>query len=92
MPLGAEPLHTLIEGATGTGKTQLLKQMVEHIRARGDTIVVVDTGYDLYKVFGRDGDIVLSAFDPASPGWMPQNEVRTAVRLERARRKPHSPG
>lgn len=77
MPEGMEPLHTLIEGATGTGKTQLLKQMVDYIRKRGDTVVVVDTGYDLHKSFGQANDIILSPFDPASPGWMPQNEVRS---------------
>lgn len=77
MPAELEPLHTLIEGATGTGKTQLLKSMVAFLRARGDTVVVVDTGYDMWKSFGRPDDIILSPFDPASPGWLPQNEVRS---------------
>ncbi|WP_405402754.1 type IV secretion system DNA-binding domain-containing protein [Paracoccus sp. Ld10] len=76
MPLAAEPVHTLIEGATGMGKTQVLKGMMEFIRARGDTVVVVDDNYDLHKAFGKSGDIVLSAFDEASPGWLPQNEVK----------------
>ena len=76
MPENMEPLHTLIEGATGTGKTQLLKQMVDYIRKRGDGLVVVDTGYDLHKTFGQRDDIILSPFDASSPGWMPHNEVR----------------
>ena len=76
MPETAEPLHTLIEGATGTGKTQLLKQMIDFIRARGDALVVVDSGHEMHRTFGRPGDLVLSVFDGASPGWLPQNEVR----------------
>lgn len=77
MPLAAESVHTLIEGATGSGKTQILKGMVDFIRARGDAVVIVDDNYDLHKSFGRAGDIVLSAFDDAGPGWLPQNEIRS---------------
>ena len=75
MPERAEPLHTLIEGATGTGKTQLLKQMMAYIRARGDTVVVVDTNLDMFETFGKPGDILLSPFDSRSPGWSPSNEI-----------------
>lgn len=75
MPARAEPLHTLIEGATGTGKTQLLKQMVQYIRDRGDTVVIVDTNFDMFQTFGQPDDIILSAFDPRSPGWSPANEI-----------------
>lgn len=76
MPPKSEPLHTLIEGATGTGKTQILKRMVDYIRSRGDTVVIVDTGYDMHTALGREGDIVLSVFDDASPGWLPKNEIQ----------------
>lgn len=76
LPARAEPLHLLMEGATGTGKTQLLKNMVAAIRARGDTVVVVDSNYDLFNTFGRPGDIVLNPLDPRSPGWLPGNEIR----------------
>lgn len=78
MPQRVEPQHLLIEGATGSGKTQLLKQMIQYLRDRGDTLVVVDSGYEMHRTFGRQGDLVLSAFDPNSPGWLPHNEVRTA--------------
>lgn len=77
MPGNVEALHTLIEGATGTGKTQVLKRMVDYLRTRGDTVVVVDTGYDLHKALGRPDDIVLSVFDEAGPGWLPQNEIQS---------------
>ena len=76
MPEHLESLHMLIEGATGTGKTQLLKNMVAHLRARGDTVVVVDTNYDMWTAFNRPDDVILSPFDPAFPGWLPMNEVR----------------
>ena len=77
LPVHAEPLHLLIEGATGTGKTQALKNMTAFLRARGDTVVAVDGGYDLHQTFGRPKDVVLSLFDERSPGWMPWNEVRS---------------
>ena len=76
LPPQAEPLHVLIEGATGTGKTQTLKGMVAFLRERGDTVVAVDGGYDLHETFGRPDDLVLSIFDQRSPGWVPWNEVR----------------
>lgn len=77
MPLRVEPQHLIIEGATGTGKTQLLKQQISFLRDRGDTLVVVDSNYEMHRTFGRQGDLVLSAFDENSPGWLPHNEVRT---------------
>lgn len=77
MPPKAEPLHTLIEGAPGTGKTQMLKRLVDYVRHRGDTVIVVDSNYDMHKTLSRPGDIVLSAFDETGPGWVPQNEVRS---------------
>lgn len=76
LPEHLESLHMLIEGATGTGKTQLLKNMVAHLRARGDTVVIVDTNYDMWTAFNQPDDVILSPFDPAFPGWLPMNEVR----------------
>lgn len=76
MPENVEALHTVIEGATGRGKTQILKNMIDHIRQRGDTLIVVDSNYDLHKTFGRPDDVVLSIFDDRSPGWEPRNEIR----------------
>lgn len=77
MPQRVEPQHLIIEGATGTGKTQLLKQMIDYMRDRGDTLVIVDSSYEMHRTFGRQGDLVLSPFDEKSPGWLPNNEVRT---------------
>lgn len=77
MPHQAEPLHMLIEGAPGTGKTQMLKRLVDYVRHRGDTVIVVDSNYDMHKALSRPGDIVLSAFDESGPGWLPQNEIRS---------------
>lgn len=77
LPERLEPLHLLIEGATGTGKTQLLKNVIAHLRARGDTVVCVDTNYDMWNAFGQPDDVILSPFDPSFPGWLPLNEVRT---------------
>lgn len=77
MPRNSEPVHTLIEGAPGTGKTQILKQLVDFVRGRGDTVVVVDSNYDLFDTLGQSGDVVLGVFDERSPGWLPQNEIQS---------------
>lgn len=79
LPIEKEPLHTVIEGATGTGKTQILKTWIDAVRKRGDVVVVVDSNYDLYDTLGRPGDILLSPFDDRSPGWFPTNEVHNAA-------------
>jgi len=79
MPIAKEPLHTVIEGATGTGKTQILKTWIDAVRKRGDVVVVVDSNYDLYDTLGQPGDIILSPFDDRSPGWFPTNEVHNAA-------------
>ena len=75
-PRNIEPQHLLVEGANGTGKTQLLKQLVNQLRERGDTVVIVDSQYDMFNTFGRQGDVILSPFDERSPGWLPLNEIR----------------
>lgn len=75
MPERVEPLHLEIAGATGTGKTQLLKQIFSYLRGRGDTVIVVDTNSDMFHTFGQPGDILLSTFDSRSPGWSPVNEI-----------------
>lgn len=75
-PRKIEPQHLLVEGANGTGKTQLLKQLVNQLRERGDTVVIVDLQYDMFNTFGRQGDVILSPFDERSPGWLPLNEIR----------------
>ena len=41
-PTGAETRHTIVSGTTGSGKTVLIADLVEQIRARGERCVVYD--------------------------------------------------
>lgn len=54
-----------------------IKGRYQSLRARGDTVVIVDTGYDMWSTFGQPDDVILSPFDPAFPGWLPMNEIRS---------------
>ena len=73
--LGIEPKqfqkHTYIIGKTGTGKTSVLKTMIENRMASGDGLALIDPHGDIYKKVlqsvphHRKKDVIL--FDPADP-------------------------
>lgn len=73
-----EKLHTVIEGATGSGKTQAIKTLIDGVLARGDNLIVIDGGSDLFKTFGPVAGEV-RRFDLLDPEtgftWSPQGEV-----------------
>jgi len=76
MPTSIENLHTLLNGATGSGKSVLLRNLVLSVLSRGDRLVAVDPNGDLYSKFGRDTDVLLNPYDQRSEGWSFFNEVR----------------
>lgn len=41
-PYGAETIHTIITGASGTGKTMLITDLIEQIRKNGDRAIIYD--------------------------------------------------
>ncbi|WP_019939880.1 type IV secretion system DNA-binding domain-containing protein [Bordetella sp. FB-8] len=76
MPTHLENLHLLINGATGTGKSVLMRALILSLLKRGDRAVIVDPDGALYRKFGRPGDIILNPYDTRTQGWMFFNEVR----------------
>ncbi|SAI46640.1 type IV secretion system protein VirD4 [Bordetella ansorpii] len=76
MPTRIETLHLLLNGATGSGKTILLRRLVFSALRRGDRMVLVDPNGDLLSKFWRPGDIVLNPYDSRTEGWSFFNEVR----------------
>jgi len=76
MPTGIENLHILLNGATGSGKSVLLRNLVYSALRRADRMVVVDPNGDLYSKFGRDSDVLLNPYDQRTEGWSFFNEVR----------------
>ena len=78
-PRRAETLHTLVSGTTGSGKTVLISDLVEQIRARGERCVVYDKiGSYTETFFDRDRDVLLNPLDRRAPRWSPFLEARTA--------------
>ncbi len=77
MPTSIENLHILLNGATGSGKSVLLRRLVFSALARGDRMVVVDPNGDLYSKFGRGSDVLLNPYDARTEGWSFFNEVRS---------------
>lgn len=76
MPQKIEPLHVLVNGATGTGKSVLLRELVHSVLLRGDRMVVVDPNGDMLSRFGTTKDIILNPYDKRTQGWSFFNEIQ----------------
>ena len=78
-PVGAETRHTIVSGTTGSGKTVLIADLVEQIRARGERCVVYDKmGSYTETFFDKERDVLLNPLDDRAPRWSPFLEARTA--------------
>ncbi|MBI1829361.1 MAG: type IV secretion system DNA-binding domain-containing protein [Thaumarchaeota archaeon] len=72
-----EPTHFLIIGDNGTGKSQLLFQLLCQIRDRGETAIVYDPAREFVRTFydKERGDVILNPLDRRSPFWEPASEI-----------------
>ena len=78
-PVGAETRHTIVSGTTGSGKTVLIADLVEQIRARGERCVVYDKmGSYTETFFDSTRDVLLNPLDARARRWSPFLEARTA--------------
>ena len=70
---GSERYHTLITGTTGSGKTNLLYELLLQIEARGDKAVIFDLNATLVTLFFNRarGDLILNPFDARTVDWLP---------------------
>lgn len=92
MPTANENLHLLVSGATGSGKSVLLRNMAASVQARSknsqpsllparkplrnDRMIVIDPNGDMLSKFWQPGDVILNPYDARSEGWSLFNEVR----------------
>jgi type IV secretory pathway TraG/TraD family ATPase VirD4 len=83
MPTWLETLHLLVAGATGTGKTVALGQVIETILRRGDRLIIVDPNGSFLSRFFFPGDVILNPFDRRSEAWSIFNELRDAYDFKR---------
>lgn len=76
IPRSAEPYHFFVVGSTGSGKSVLITQILDHIEARGDIALVVDSGGDFCSRYFTPGrDYILNPFDDRCAPWSPTAEL-----------------
>lgn len=82
IPRRMETLHTLVFGATGTGKSVLTNQYVKQIMDRrekrrlNEKLILYDVKGELISIFFReDRDFIFCPFDQRSVGWSFFNEI-----------------
>ena len=73
MPLvkGMETMNFLVSGSIGSGKTNLMHNMLPQVEAREEPAVVIDnTGEMIAKYYNKErGDIIFNPFDARSKEW-----------------------
>ncbi|MEN9825951.1 MAG: hypothetical protein RI953_1696, partial [Pseudomonadota bacterium] len=62
-------LHLGIGGASQTGKTNAINQVLQSRRLAGEKVLIVDPGGEFYARFGRTGDVILSLHDTRAVIW-----------------------
>ena len=78
-PERAETQHTIVSGTTGSGKTVLISDLVQQIRARGERCVIYDKmGTYTGAFFDPERDVLLNPLDARAPRWSPFFEARSA--------------
>jgi type IV conjugative transfer system coupling protein TraD len=75
-PKNAETRHTIITGTTGSGKTNIMIELVDQVRAKNGKAVIVDTVGTFVEKYYRDGDIILNPLDSRSVFWSFLSECR----------------
>jgi type IV secretory pathway TraG/TraD family ATPase VirD4 len=82
-PLGTECRHTILTGTTGSGKTNVMIELLDQITAKNEKIVVVDTvGTYLNKYYDGSRDIILNPLDDRSVSWSFLNECQDEILLK----------
>lgn len=93
LPRNIETSHTLIVGGTGTGKSTLIAERLDQIRARGERAVVYDPAGQFVTTHWREGDTVLHPWDARTPYWKIGDEVTSDLEARAAAASliPHKP-
>jgi DNA helicase HerA-like ATPase len=76
VPTEYETLHFSIGGATGTGKSTIIKEAIYSSLKRGTDKRYLDPNGEYVETFYRENDMILSPYDKRSPGWSMFNEIR----------------
>ena len=78
VPRAIESSHFLIMGDSGTGKSALIRQLLQQLDQRGETAIVYDPALEYTAQFftPERGDVILNPLDGRSPYWSPGDEWR----------------
>lgn len=78
LPRALESSHVLIMGDSGTGKSALIRQLLQQLDERGETAIVYDPALEYTGQFYTPtrGDLILNPLDARSPFWSPGDEWR----------------
>jgi DNA helicase HerA-like ATPase len=73
-----QPNHIFIMGDTGTGKSTLIRRIMQQIEERGETAIVYDPALGYTPEFYRPErcDAILNPLDQRMPYWSPGDELR----------------
>ncbi len=77
LPYALEASHLLMVGDTGVGKSQIIRQLLDQIQARGESAIIYDAAGEFTPEFYDEarGDVLLNPLDVRSPYWSPSDEV-----------------
>ncbi len=77
LPASLETRHLAMIGTTGSGKTTVLRQLLDGIEARGEAALVYDTSGEFIAHYydPARGDVILNPFDARCAFWSPFAEI-----------------
>lgn len=77
IPQDLETRHVALVGATGSGKSTAMRQILDSVEARGECAVVYDTSGDFLAHYYRParGDVILNPMDERGAYWNPFCEI-----------------
>jgi hypothetical protein len=80
-PYSFENRGLYIQGSAGSGKSQVIKQMIYDIRNRGgrDKLIIYDRKPEYLPIFYRDGDIIICPADRRHTPWDLFSEVKSEI-------------
>lgn len=87
VPTSKLPRHFSLTGDTGVGKTQLLMDVLDVVRAAGEKAVILDKNGELMShYYDPNRDYVLGPFDDRALNWTPFCEGLSELDFERLSR------
>lgn len=89
IPRGIETRHFALLGTTGSGKTTVLRQLLDRIEARGEAALVYDTSGEFIAHYYNPsrGDVILNPFDARCAFWTPFDEISHPADADRIARQ-----